>query len=375
MKIGITIFVILISNAILCAQDLNDIKWISVVNQNMSQDFENTPIFRLPVMVCCNNGDIIIGSEAKNDKDEFQFYAISLSNNSGLSFTAKRSEIAMAELVYDKINDRVFSYAINTFYASDDHGKTWYDYKSNLNIVKPDYYDIYCMSPTTGIQLKNGILVVPLRFVRFKRDSNGKKMGRIDKTTVFLLYSKDYGKTWQQTPMTPSDIIADEVAIVEYADNQVMLNARGGTEYFWEKSNNGRRVFVPQKQCKSPMSKWIIDGWKLEKKSDGKINDPICHASILNATIKNKTVGLFCNPDMPEGVYWPRTNMYLRVSRDFKHWQGVMSLTPKDYPLWGYSALASNNNRIYFAYEDKNRGILFCDLEFCKDKILKSIKR
>ena len=225
------------------------------------------------------------------------------------------------------------------------------------------------MSPTTGIQLKNGILVVPLRFIRFKRNAKGEKTWQTEKTTDFLLYSKDYGESWQQSPMTERNLIADEVVVVEYMDNQVMMNARGGTEYFWNESNNGRRVFVPTKPSSPSIETWEIEGWKTEKKSDGVIYDPICHASLIKASVGNKNVGLFCNPDMLEGNYWPRERLCLRISYDFTHWKKLVQLTPNSYPVWGYSSMANYHENILFTYEDKEKGILFCNLGNIKEII------
>ena len=370
--LGVITFLLYICNVF--SQDIEQIKWVEVANMKMSDDFRDTPIFRLPVMLICKNGDIVISAEAKSSNDQLMFYVMAISKDGGKSFKTKRSQIPMPELVYDQINDRIICFGNKIFYASDNHGETWYDFNSTFQIKIPNGFDFYNMSPTTGIQLKNGILVIPMRFVRLKRDEKGKHLESIEKATNFLLYSKDGGKNWAQSPMTPSDIIADEATIAEYMDNQVMINSRGGTEYFWDATNNGRRVFVPTMKLNSSVKKWKIDGWKLEKESDGKIYDPICHASFIKANISGRKVGLFCNPDMP-GQYSPRKNLCLWASRDFKHWIRVAQMTPPDYPVLGYSAMAYRNGKLYFAYEDKNKGILFCNLETYKETIIKRIKK
>lgn len=48
-----------------------------------------------------------------------------------------------------------------------------------------------------------------------------------------MVYSADFGKTWKVTAATPDTIIANETTIAEYAPNQIMINARGGTEVHW----------------------------------------------------------------------------------------------------------------------------------------------
>lgn len=357
------------------AQDYNRLRWVTAMAQNMSSDFKETPFFRLPKMVVCNNGDIVIGCEAKASANNGRalFHAISISTDGGNSFKAGKSSVSLHELVYDRIHDRIFSYAGTTFFASDDHGKTWYDYKSKIfTRLAPGFNEI-SMSPTTGIQLKNGILAIPMRCIKYNKDEKGNKQSSIEKTVNFVLYSKDYGKTWLQTAYTNEKIIADEVTIIEYADNQIMLNSRGGTEASWVKTNNGRRVFVPSRKSRASIKKWEITKWKTEKKSDGKIYDPICNASIIKTKLGNKNVALFCNPDMP-GDYWPRKNLCLRVSRDFKHWKKAVQLTPNDYPVLGYTALGYHDGNVFFAYEDESKGILFCNLNIFNDIFLNAIK-
>ena len=356
-----------------CAQVGHQSQWVDAVTQGMSNDFKETPIFRLPKMLVCNNGDIIIGCEAKTAlNSRASFHVISISTDGGKTFHARKSEVPVHEIVYDKQHDRIFSYAGTTFYASDDQGKTWYDFRSKINTRRPEGFDEVSMSPTTGIQLKNGILAIPLRCIQYKRNWAGKKLASIEKEVVFVLYSKDFGMNWYQTAWTEESIIADEVAIVEYSNNQIMLNARGGTEASWNKTNNGRRVFVPSQKSKSDIERWSITKWKTERKSDGKIYDPICNASIIKAKIGEKEVALFCNPDMP-GEYWPRKNLCLRVSKDFKEWKKVAQLTPDNYPVLGYTALASYGENLYFIYEDESKGIMFGNLEIYKDTLNKLI--
>lgn len=357
------------------AQDNNGTHWVTSMSQNMSADFKDTPFFRLPKMVVCNNGDIVIGCEAKGsaNKGRALFHAIAISTDGGNTFKARRSDVTLHELVYDGIHDRIFSYAGTTFFASDDQGRTWYDYKSKIFTKLAPGFDEISMSPTTGIQLKNGILAIPMRCIKHNTDEKGNKLSSIDRTVNFVLYSKDYGKTWKQTAYTDESIIADEVIIVEYADNQIMLNSRGGTEASWKKTNNGRRVFIPSRRSKSSIDKWEITKWKTEKKSDGKIYDPICNASIIKAKVGKKNVALFCNPDMP-GEYWPRKNLRLMASKDFKHWKKVTQLTPDDYPVLGYTTMGYYEGNLYFAYEDEAKGLLFCNLNIYNNNILKAIK-
>lgn len=50
------------------------------------------------------------------------------------------------------------------------------------------------------------------------------------------------------SPPTPANVIANEMTIAEYEDNQIMVNTRGGTEISWSRYNPGRRVFISNKK-------------------------------------------------------------------------------------------------------------------------------
>lgn len=345
--------------------------WVAACNQTMSDDFCATPVFRIPVIVVFTNGDVYIGCEGQYSESKHAFYVQSVSKDGGKIFKAKKSSIPLSELVYDEKHDRLFSLTTSVCYASDDHGDSWYKY-SYLNLKVKEDFNHNLTSPTTGIQLKNGILVVPMRSVLKKRNADGTTSQELAKTVNFVIYSRDYGKTWEQSPFTPEELIADEVTIVEYKPNQIMLNARGGTEYYWDATANGRRVFVSSKKSKSSVAKWNIACWITEKKSDGKIWDPICNASLAKVSIQGKIIGLFCNPYTPE-EYTPRRNLGLIATKDFKHWKQVGILTPKDERVFGYSAIAYRNGHIYFCYEDCKKGILFADITYLEKDILESL--
>lgn len=93
----------------------------------------------------------------------------------------------------------------------------------SMNIEKPQGWEKFYTSPTTGIQLENGVLATPYLLM------NGSGKG-ISKSANAVVHSTDFGKTWRVTAVTPSSIIANETTFAEYAPNQIMINARRGTE-------------------------------------------------------------------------------------------------------------------------------------------------
>lgn len=360
-------------------------EYIDAIAPNMCDDFKGIAFFQAPVMVVCDdeNSTIVMGAEAKTEDGKCPFYVCSISTDGGKSFSAsvkymtdgkgnylmdkegKKKPVPMTELLYDRELNRIISLTASYCYASDDMGDTWYllsDFSKQVEV--PEGFTSRSYSPTAGIQLTNGILAAPMRFLKRSKTEN-----KILAEVNFVLYSKDHGKTWTRTPYTPVESVTDEVTIVEYAKNQIMLNARGGSEFWMDDTMSGRRVFIPQKKSKNNINKWAVTGWTTEKKSDGVLFDPICNAAILKTKIKRRNVALFCNP-LTEGDFWPRRNLVLQMSKDFKHWQPVCLLTAYGEKNQGYCALGTNGEEYYFAYEQYRGNIKFANIT----DIVKTIK-
>lgn len=261
-------------------------------------------------------------------------------------------------LIYDEQHDRIFFLHDLNYSISTDDGQTWSDFMP-MNIEKPKGWEKFYASPTTGIQLKNGILAAPYILM------NGSGKG-ISKNANAVVYSADFGKTWKVTAATPDTIIANETTIAEYAPNQIMINARGGTEVHWGSPNPGRRVFVSVTPSKSDRKDWHIKEWKLHE-SDKQLIEPICNASFIACQYGKHRFGLFCNP-YTSGK--KRKNLMLQVSSDFTHWTKVGLLTPFNREVYGYCSLNYQNGQLSFVFEDKECGILYADLTPFMDEIL-----
>ena len=96
---------------------------------------------------------------------------------------------------------------------SDDDGLTWSDpIDLTADLYKPGDYS-YWASGGTGIQLRNGTLVIPIAIVRAGVIYGG------------LIYSTDHGDTWSRS-VTNSYEKFDENTIVELNDSRIMVNAR-----------------------------------------------------------------------------------------------------------------------------------------------------
>lgn len=65
---------------------------------------------------------------------------------------------------------------------------------------------------------------------------------------------------------------------------------------------------------------------------------------------------------MPD-EYWPRKNLLLRYSRDFKKWKNVGFLTEYGLKIKGYCALAATESILFFAFVDNGGVIKFCEID------------
>lgn len=343
------------------------VKYQSVINENVAaqlgMDTTRTHI-RLPNHIVTKNGTILITCDGDNDWGPDHKIILARSIDKGLSWEYSVLKVYPSNncIVYDGINNNVFVFGGKQYIKSCDEGKTWTPAKT-LSIEVPEGVEGIMSSPNNGIQLSNGVLVVPFRGVKMEK-------GKLACSVNFVMYSRDYGETWEQSPSTPLEIMSDELTVVEYKKNQIMLNTRGGSEQSWNKTRNGRRVFVQSIKPRNSKKKWSVAGWKLEPESDGKMWDPICNASLIKAKISRRTVGLFCNCYMPN-EYWPRKNLLLQFSKDFIHWQPIGYLTPKDKVVYGYCSLWCINGKITFCYEDIKEGIMYADITSLIDEELK----
>lgn len=332
---------------------------IAFIDSNIKEYYQ--PVFRIPVHLKTKHGTIIVTAEAirKQKGIEGKSVVLARSTNKGKSF--EKHYICEGDnqcLIYDERYDRIFLLHGLAYSISMDDGQTWSEFKP-MNINKPKGWERIYPSPTTGIQLSNGILAAPYILM----NGAGK---RITQNANAVVYSTDFGETWNITATTPISIIANETTIAEYTPNQIMINARGGTEVHWNSENPGRRVFVPATISQNDRNDWNIEKWVLHE-SDKQLIEPICNASFVACKYGKYRFGLFCNPYTKEKV---RKNLILQVSYDFSHWSKVGLLTPYDRELYGYCSLNYQNKNLSFVFEDIECGILYADLSLYMDEIL-----
>lgn len=326
---------------------------------------KRAPLVRIPIHIVTNDGTILVACQViyygKNRTTSRVFVARSTDNGNNWDKSLLYKG-ANPNMIYDEVNNCVFALYDDSYIYTKDNGKTWSS-PLPLNIGKPKGWTGFFQSPTTGIQLKNGILATVYEAVKGEGD-------KIKENVNVVVFSRDFGKTWEMSPITPSNIIANEATIAEYEENQIMINSRGGTEVSWGSPNPGRRVFIPLNTLSKKKNNWNIEGWQLHS-SDRKIIEPVCNASLIAIDIKRKKLGLFCNP---HEKYNPRRNLVLQYSDDFVEWHESGLLTNFDQTVYGYCSLYYNRERLSFVYEDMKEGILYSDITNELKKIIERKK-
>lgn len=208
---------------------------------------------------------------------------------------------------------------------SDDDGLTWSPHVDLTAALYQPGDKSYWASAGTGIQLRNGTLVIPIGVVRPGNFIYGA-----------LLYSTDHGETWNRSA-TNSFSSFDENTIVELNDGRIMVNSRNhyGT---------GRRLVTYTSDLGTTWEPYTFDTTLI---------DPICQGNILRYTstedgyTQNRI--LFSNPASTS----ERKDGALRISYD----EGQTWTYSKLYQT-GFSAYSSlaitADGKIGLLYESDN---------------------
>jgi hypothetical protein len=274
--------------------------------------------YRIPSLVTSNAGTLLAITDARyqNSSDVpgviDLFVKRSTDNGAtwGNAITIKTDHGGDACTVVDKTTGRIFVfYAYSEFSTifqsngnpsnpatlrsqykySDDDGLTWsaaVDLTADL--YRPSVEKSFWASAGTGIQLRNGTLVVPLAVVRNDNAIFGS-----------LLYSTDNGATWNRA-QNNNFIGFDENTIVELNDGRIMVNSRNhyGT---------GTRLVTYTDDLGTTWTPHTFDATLVDPISQGNI---LRYTSTLDGYDKDRI--LFSN----SGNKGSRSNGTLRVSYD-----------------------------------------------------------
>lgn len=364
--------------------------------------------FAEPIMVTAPNGVIMVGGVCGNG-DAYQNTFNSFSTDKGKTWTHKWTG-GHRYLTYDRVNNKLYSLTESLLYVSNDYGMTW-ELKKSLQFSKSSdmtekynslreeekeyfashseaqryaYSHSIISSPNPGVQLSNGVICFQKRELIKKyraskdeednwivdssgyptlKDTSFANTVDIIESVAFIVYSKDYGETWETSPHTPLGVMMDELTIAEAKPNQICINGRGGTESAWNPEKVYRHIFF-QKTPVEDKESFSIDEWEAdyETRITNTIEDSIVNAgfakiegfTIPGANKEIQPFWLFCNIYNPDG--YEKHSQLLRVSPDCHNWFKVKLLTSNEEIIGGYSSIASTSDGIYIIIEGNRVG-------------------
>ncbi len=330
---------------------------------------EGYQTFRIPAIVTTNSGKILAFAEGrvKGTSDTGDIDLVMKSSNDGgktwsrltIIWNDKNNVCGNPAPVVDKETGMV--HLLLTWNLGEDHerdiiagkskdtrrvfvssslneGETWTTPQEITTSTKLENWTWYATGPCHGIQLKhgkdNGRLVIPCDHI----EAGTKKY------FSHIIYSDDYGKTWQLGGSTLQDQV-NECTVAELPDGKLLLNMRN-----YDRTQKSRKISFSEDGGLS---------WS-DIQPDTALIEPICQASLLFSEI-NKSL-YFLNPANTNS----RINMTLKSSSDFGNtWQTVKVLNSGPS---AYSDLTFiNDNTLGCLYEGgKNspyEGIVFTTVE------------
>lgn len=169
---------------------------------------------------------------------------------------------------------------------SDDNGATWSSPVDITTQVKADWMRFLGTGPGTGIQLKNGNLVIPVYYTN-----------RDNKQSAAVIVSKDGGKTWERG-QSPNDAYLDEIGGSRYLNT----NDYEITESQVVEMNNGEIKMFSRNRSGAVIISTSRDGgmtWdKGARLREAALLDPYSQMSVIHYSklIDGKEYLVFANP-------------------------------------------------------------------------------
>lgn len=226
--------------------------------------------------------------------------------------------------------------------SSDDDGKTWSAPQTITPQIKEPRWHLFFNGPGNGIVMQDGKLVFAAQY-----------WDEVKMPHSTIIYSDDKGKSWKGKILGPKSNTT-ESQVVETTPGTLMLNMRdnrGGYRSVATTTNMGAK-------------------WTEHSTSFSALQDPVCMASFIKATVKHNNVSkdllFFSNANTSSGRY----NITIKWSADLgETWAKNNQLLIDERLCFGYSALTRlDENTIGLLYEGSR------DLYFVKVPVSEMLK-
>jgi len=224
---------------------------------------------------------------------------------------------------------------------STDDGKTWSKPINLTKMCKEQDWWLFAPAPGNGIVLNDGTLVFPTQ----GRDAWGKAFSTIT-------YSKDSGRTWQTGKRALDKIETTECAVVQLADQSLMLNMRANKNKGKTGPENGRAVCITRDMGKT---------WTQHPSSFHALPEPVCMASLYKHPFveagKQQHLLLFSNPNSTMN----RDHLTIKASADDGHtWPQKNWILLDEWKSRGYSCITSvDEQHVGILYESSQADMVF----------------
>jgi len=223
--------------------------------------------------------------------------------------------------------------------VSDDDGKFWSEPLNITKMGKKKDWWLWAPAPGQGITLSDGTLVIPTQ----GRDHTGIPFS-------VITWSRDRGNTWVTT--NPAYYNTTECNAVELSDGSLMLNMRHNSNRGDTTANNGRAVSVTHDLGLS---------WTEHPTSRNTLVEPTCMACLhkheYTENGEKKNILLFSNPHSPV----MRHRMTIKMSfDDGMTWPEEYWLLLDELRGRGYSCMTSvDDEHIGILYEGSQADLVF----------------
>lgn len=226
---------------------------------------------------------------------------------------------------------------------SQDDGRTWSKPVNLTRVLKKEEWWLLAPAPNQGIQLPDGVLVMPMQ----GRDAQGVPFATI-------MHSRDHGATW--TVGNSAYRQGNECQAVQLGDGSIMLNMRN------DNPDRFRAVYITRD---------LGQTWEPHPTNRSALIEPNCNGSLYRMDYREgdeaRHVLLFANPHTQEG----RTHQTIQVSDDDgRSWPEHRHLLLDEGRGAGYPSLSRVDSRhVGIVYEGSQSHLVF--ERFTLDELLR----